>query len=215
MQDMTNTQVDKKLASPALLHALSERGLRAPGTVMHDPTWHKDDAGNLADASSIAFPTSLLNPYQLGEVAVSDIAPVIESISIDLVHILTCYDRVAAAANAVVVEGVGGFRMTFDLFEILELTQQLGLLVILVAEMRLRCHHALPMEEAVAVRGLTLAGWAAMVPSRRCGTRQPANIKVVAVRLQAPLLSCARPSPILIFHVCLTGCANDQFHSDP
>mgnify|MGYP003948033743 CR=1 FL=1 len=64
-------------------------------------------------------------------------------------------------SDAVVVEGVGGFRVPLsDDFDTVELAVALGLPVVLVVGLRLGClNHAALTAEAIASRGLHLAGW--------------------------------------------------------
>jgi dethiobiotin synthetase len=204
----TDTEVGKTLISSALLQVLSHRGLRtagmkpvAAGAVMRDGVWHNDDVDNLAAAASLALPQSLTTPYLLREPAAPHIAAALENISVDVQHIRNCYDQVAAAADAVVVEGVGGFKVPLsDRFDTADLAQDLGLPVILVVGLRLGClNHALLTADAIAARGLTLAGWAAngVIPEMPYGE---ANVAALSARLQAPLLGAvpwlAVPSPI-------------------
>jgi dethiobiotin synthetase len=192
----TDTEVGKTLISSALLQVLSHRGLRtagmkpvAAGAVMRDGAWHNDDVDQLAAASSLALPQALTTPYLLREAAAPHIAAELENIAIDAQHIRSCYDQVAAAADAVVVEGVGGFRVPLsDRFDTADLAQAFGLPVILVIGLRLGClNHALLTADAIAARGLSLAGWVAngVIPEMPYAE---ANVAALAARLQAPPL---------------------------
>lgn len=204
----TDTEVGKTLISSALLQMLSHRGLRtagmkpvAAGAVMRDGVWHNDDVDNLAAASSLALPQALTTPYLLREAAAPHIAAELENIAIDAQHIRSCYDQIAAAADAVVVEGVGGFRVPLsDRFDTADLAQQLGLPVILVIGLRLGClNHALLSADAIAARGLTLAGWVVNGVTPEMPYAE-ANVAALSARLQAPPLGAvpwlAVPSPI-------------------
>ena len=66
-------------------------------------------------------------------------------------------------ADVVVVEGVGGFRVPLtEVHDTADLAFALDLPVVLVVGMRLGCiSHALLTAEAIAARGLRLAGWVA------------------------------------------------------
>lgn len=217
----TDTEVGKTLISSALLRVLSHCGLRASGmkpvaagAVLRDGEWHNDDVDNLAAASSLALPRSLTNPYLLREPAAPHIAASLENIAIDAQHIRSCYDQVSSAADAVVVEGVGGFRVPLsDRYDTADLAHDLGLPVILVVGLRLGClNHALLTADAIAARGLTLAGWVAngVIPEMPYGE---ANVAALSVRLQAPLIGAvpwlAVPSPIAaadyLDFSCLSG----------
>jgi dethiobiotin synthetase len=103
---------------------------------------------------------------------------------------------VRTQADAVVVEGVGGFRVPLtDQEDTADLAQQLGLPIVLVVGIRLGCiSHALLTAEAIAARGLLLAGWVAN--SADPGMRHAeANIDALRARLPAPLLGCVPRLP--------------------
>jgi dethiobiotin synthetase len=193
----TDTEIGKTLAASALTHACARRGLRtaamkpvAAGAVLRDGELHNDDVDRLAAADSAGLPRAWTTPYLLREPAAPHIAAALEGVRIDAAHLLDCYRRVAAAADAVVVEGVGGFRVPLsEGYDTADLAQQLGLPVVLVVGLRLGCiSHALLTAEAIAARGLPLAGWIA-------NTRDAAmphleeNIAALAAGLPAPLLS--------------------------
>jgi dethiobiotin synthetase len=76
-----------------------------------------------------------------------------------------------------------------------DLAAALQLPVILVVGLRLGClNHALLTQEAIASRGLALAGWVAnrLDPTMR---EQDANVEFLRRRLQAPLLADWRWQP--------------------
>src|SRR5690606_25220102 len=107
------------------------------------------------------LPPELACPYLLREAAAPHIAAAMENITIDIAHIKACYGRITTMADAIVVEGVGGFRVPLsDCCDSADLAQELGLPVIMVVGLRLGClNHALLTADAIAARGLTLAGW--------------------------------------------------------
>jgi len=205
----TDTEIGKTLVSCTMLYALAQQGLRAApmkpvaaGAEWRDGAWRNEDVDQLADASNVALPIELTTPYLLREPAAPHIVAAQENVQIDLDHILSCYRQVAAAADAVVVEGVGGFRVPLtDTADTADLAQQLGLPVVLVVGMRLGClSHALLTAEAIAARGLKLAGWVANVvdPAMRYGVD---NVEALTARLPAPMLGTvprlASPLPSL------------------
>lgn len=166
----TDTEVGKTLTSAAMLHALVHTGVRAcgmkpvaAGAELIGGVWHNDDADALAAAGNVVMLPSLTTPYLLKQAAAPHIAAELERISIESVPILAAYTEIAAASDAVVVEGVGGFRVPLsDNFDTADLAQQLGLPVVLVVGLRLGCiNHALLSVEAINARGLVLAGWVA------------------------------------------------------
>jgi dethiobiotin synthetase len=204
----TDTEVGKTLISSALLHVLSHRGLRtagmkpvAAGAVLRDGVLHNEDVDSLAAAANLTLPQDLTTPYLLREPAAPHIAAGLENVAIDMQHILNCYEKVRADADAVVVEGVGGFRVPLsDRYDTADLAQELGLPVVLVIGLRLGCiNHALLTADAIAARGLTLAGWVAngVIPEMPYGE---ANISALSDRLNAPPLGAVPwlsvPSPI-------------------
>ncbi|QAU32762.1 dethiobiotin synthase [Janthinobacterium sp. 17J80-10] len=199
----TDTDIGKTLVSAAMLHVLAESGIRAAGmkpvaagAVLRDGVLHNGDADALAAAASVALPAELTTPYLLREPASPHIAAALEGIEINPQHIQACYDRVAAMADAVVVEGVGGFRVPLNAtFDTADLAQQLALPVVMVVGLRLGCiNHALLSAEAIAARGLKLVGWVGNVVD--LGMQHGiANVETLSARLQAPLLGCVPRLP--------------------
>jgi dethiobiotin synthetase len=192
----TDTGVGKTLISSALLHGLSQAGLKtvgmkplAAGAEMRDGGLDNDDVAALEGASSLSVPRELVVPYLLREPAAPHIAAALEHTAIDPQRLLTAYAQIAAQAEAVVVEGVGGFRVPLtDDFDTADLAKKLQLDVILVVGLRLGClNHALLTAEAIAARGLRLAGWVANQIDPAMPHQQD-NIDALRSRLSAPLL---------------------------
>jgi len=192
----TDTGVGKSLVSAALLHLLVQGGLGAvgmkpvaAGSVLVDGRLVNDDVEQLAAASNLSLPAALRAPYILQAAAAPHIAASRDGVTILLEHLLDCYYQLAASAETVVVEGVGGFCVPLsDEADTADLAQQLGLPVVLVVGMRLGClSHALLTAEAIRSRGLVLAGWVANLidPDMEYLTD---NIAALAARLGAPLL---------------------------
>ena len=192
----TDTEIGKTLVSCTLLYALTQAGVRAAamkpvaaGAELRDGAWHNEDVDLLTAAASVVLPVDLTTPYLLRDAAAPHVAAAQEGVDIDLARILDCYTHVAAAADAVVVEGVGGFRVPLSRTQdTADLAQQLGLPVVLVVGMRLGClNHALLTADAIAARGLKLAGWVANVvdPGMRYGVD---NVVALTERLNAPML---------------------------
>jgi dethiobiotin synthetase len=192
----TDTEVGKTLVASALVNTLVRQGMRvaamkpvAAGTRLMNGEWHNEDVDILASEANVKLPTALTTPYLLRDAAAPHIAAAQEGVNIDIAHILSCYDRVATASDAVVVEGVGGFRVPLSFQDdTADLAQRLGLPVILVVGLRLGClSHALLTADAVAARGLKLAGWVANVVDLGMH-HSVANIETLVARLPAPLL---------------------------
>ncbi len=192
----TDTEIGKTLVSAAILHKLVESGQRAcgmkpvaAGAELRDGELHNDDADMLIAAGNVHLPQNITTPFMLREPAAPHIAAALEGVTIEAVPILAAYTEVLAASDAVVVEGVGGFRVPFnDTFDSADLAAQLNLPVILVVGMRLGCiSHALLTVEAIVARGLVLAGWVANTadPDMRFFDE---NIEALEARIPAPLL---------------------------
>ncbi|MDN4037079.1 dethiobiotin synthase [Massilia sp. YIM B02443] len=192
----TDTEIGKTLISAAILHKLASSGQRAcgmkpvaAGASMIDGALHNEDADMLIAAGNVHLPSSITTPYMLREPAAPHIAAALENVTIEAVPIIAAFAEIQAASDAVVVEGVGGFRVPFnDTFDSADLAAQLNLPVILVVGMRLGCiSHALLTVEAIIARGLVLAGWIANTADPDMRFEQE-NIDALAQRIPAPLL---------------------------
>jgi len=97
--------------------------------------------------------------------------------------------QLRASADAVVVEGVGGFRVPLtDVHDTADLAVELGLPVVLVVGLRLGCiSQALLTAEAITARGLSLIGWVAN-STQVDMPHEADNIQALRERLAAPLL---------------------------
>jgi len=110
-------------------------------------------------------------------------------VSINLERIATTYSELVRVADVVVVEGVGGLLVPLNAKQdSADLALLLDLPVILVVGIRLGClNHALLTMEAIAARGLKLAGWVANVVDADMPMRDE-NIAALQQRISAPLL---------------------------
>jgi dethiobiotin synthetase len=166
----TDTEIGKTLVSAALLRDFARAGLRAAGmkpiaagAFEVDGVWHNEDADQLDAASSVLLQPTLRTPYLLKAPAAPHIVAALENVRLDIGHIVDCHAQALKLADIVVVEGVGGFRVPLtDTHDTADLALALNLPVVLVVGMRLGCiSHALLTAEAIAARGLHLAGWVA------------------------------------------------------
>ncbi|PHV09201.1 dethiobiotin synthase [Janthinobacterium sp. BJB412] len=192
----TDTEIGKTLVSSAILHALVKRGVRAcgmkpiaAGAELRNGKWHNEDADQLIAAGNVHLPQALTTPFLLKTPAAPHIAAELDDTYISPVPILAAYLEVSAASDAVVVEGVGGFRVPLnEEFDTADLAEQLDLPVVLVVGMRLGCiSHALLTVEAIAARNLMLAGWVANELSDDMPYIDE-NIEALQARIPAPLL---------------------------
>lgn len=203
----TDTGVGKTLAACGLLHALRGHHARvvgmkpvAAGTVCMAGRPASEDALALRAASSIDVPPDLDNPVLLPDPLSPHLAAARAGVRIEVAGLARSYRALAQLADAVVVEGAGGFHVPLNETDTgADLAQALGLPVVLVVGLRLGClNHALLTAEAIRARGLALAGWIAnhIDPAMLA----PAdNIDYLRQRLGAPLLAviphAARPDP--------------------
>ena len=193
----TDTGVGKTHVSCALLQAMAQHHRRvvgmkpvAAGVVPWGEGWASEDSIALRAASTIAVPPELDTPVLLPDPLSPHIAAARAGVQIDIAAIVQAYQALAAQADAVVVEGAGGFHVPLSPTETgADLAVALNLPMVLVVGLRLGClNHALLTAEAIAARGLTLAGWVA----NRVDPDMLApddNIAWLQQRLGAPLLA--------------------------
>ncbi len=164
----TDTAVGKTVASVALLHALRAGGRRAvgmkpvaSGCTLGTDGWRNADALALQAASDPLPPYALVNPYALPAATAPQIAAAQAGVQVREAPILQAFAALAASADAVVVEGVGGWLAPLaDGFEQAQLARALRLPVVLVVGIKLGClNHARLSERAILEDGLELAGW--------------------------------------------------------
>ncbi len=193
----TDTGVGKTLVACALLTAFAARGLRAAGMkpvaagAEHVAGELKNsDVEQLIAAGNVAAPRELVNPYLFLPPIAPHIAAAMAGTAIALDRIVNCYAELAALADVVIVEGVGGFRVPLGgRVDTGELAARMALPVILVVGMRLGClNHALLTSEAIAARGLVLAGWVANHIDPEMAVAEE-NVQALREELPAPLLA--------------------------
>jgi len=193
----TDTGVGKTLVTAALLHAMTALGLRvlamkpiAAGAAQVDGVWVNEDVAMLEQAANVAAPRALINPYLLREPLAPHIAAERKGVHIEIPHIVEAYGQLVGLANWRLVEGVGGFRTPLDdRRDTADLAVALGLPIVLVVGMRLGgLNHALLTAEAIAVRGLRLAGWVANRLDPVMAAFEE-NVLALRKRLPAPCLA--------------------------
>lgn len=204
----TDTGVGKTRATCALLHALRRAGhARVVGmkpvaagcdwvaAAEHGAGhWLNEDVVALRAAGSLAVPPAFDNPYALPDAVSPHIAARNAGVRVDLGHLEASFHALRQHADAVVVEGAGGFIVPLadaddEWLTTADLAQRLRLPVILVVGLRLGClNHALLTQEAIAARGLTLAGWVANLVDPAM-PEQEANVATLQRRLHAPMLA--------------------------
>lgn len=203
----TDTGVGKTLVCCALLHGFAALGKSvigmkpvAAGAVHGADGLVNDDVALLRAASNVEAPPHFVNPYCFEPPIAPHLAAEQSGAAIDLATIANAYRQLAAAAEIVIVEGVGGFCVPLNRTEdSADLAQRLGLPVILVIGLRLGClNHALLASQAIRAKGLQLVGWIAncIDPAMAAVER---NVAALAERLPAPFLGdikfTADPAP--------------------
>jgi dethiobiotin synthetase len=194
----TDTGVGKTLIACALIHALTARGVKvlpmkpiAAGAVIHDGGWANQDSIALLRAAD-GHPARMrdVTPVLLRQPMAPHIAAARENRRIMLEPILASYRKLAADAQFMVVEGVGGFRVPLDVdLDTVHLARAIGLPVLLVVGMRLGClNHALLTADAIKAAGLPFAGWVANTVDADMAVPME-NIAALEDRLDAPLLA--------------------------
>ena len=162
----TDTGVGKTLVSCAMLHRLRACGLRALGMkpvaagVEATPEGPVNpDVVALRAASSWPAPLSQVNPYCFEPPVAPHLAAMAAGVRIEIAPILQAFQALAGTADAIVVEGVGGFLVPLNEREdAADMALALALPVVLVVGMRLGClNHALLTQQAILARSLTLA----------------------------------------------------------
>ena len=189
----TDTEIGKTLVSCALLRLLGARHARVVGakpvSAGNDAQGVNEDVAQLRAASTLAVPPELDNTYALPLPMSPHAAAGRASTPIDLQRIVDAVQRLREQADAVVVEGVGGFLVPLSMLEDGgDLARRLRLPVILVVGLRLGClNHALLTQEAIAARGLALAGWVGNHVDPQMLQPQD-SIDLLRARLRAPCL---------------------------
>lgn len=195
----TDTEIGKTLVSSALIYAMTQQGWKsvgmkpvAAGAELQNGIWGNEDVRALKAVSNLdAFAglEQLINPYLFKLPAAPHIAAEQEQRQIDLKIILHAYQQLARHTQATVVEGIGGFCVPLNAREdSADMAQQLNLPVVMVVGMRLGCiSQALLTAEAIAARGLRLAGWVANSAQHEMNFLQE-NLSALRERLPAPLL---------------------------
>ncbi len=189
----TDTSVGKTLVSCALLHGFAAQGKRVVGMKpvaagCDDSDLH-EDVRQLRAAGNVQATRGQVNPYCFVQPAAPHLAARRAGVSIDFARIEESYAELAAQADVVIVEGVGGLLVPLNAEQdCADIPAQLGLPVILVVGIRLGClNHALLTVEAIAARGLKLAGWVANVVDADMAMLDE-NIADLRQRIVAPLL---------------------------
>lgn len=167
----TDTGVGKTLIASAIVHLLTQKGIRAVGMKPVAAGCVKDKSGAMLSedvsmlmaAGNVSAALELHNPYAFEPPIAPHIAASQAGVAIRQDVIIQAYEALAGITDSITVEGVGGFRVPLSSdFDTADLAKTLGLPVIMVVGMRLGClNHALLTAEAIRAHGLNLMGWVA------------------------------------------------------
>lgn len=199
----TDTEVGKTVAACALLRRARASGLSAAGykpvasgaVATPDGLRNADAESLLRESSELQPPLSYqdVNPFTLEPAVAPHLAAEAAGMALDPAAMVAGAERLAGRVDRIVVEGAGGLLVPLgpdaDLGDV---AGRLGLPVVLVVGLKLGCiNHALLTVEALAARGLTLAGWVGS--ARETFAAQQGNIETLQDRIAAPLLAAIGP----------------------
>ncbi len=148
------------------------------------------DALALRSAAGEHLPYDSVNPYAFEPPIAPHIAAREAGTRIDLAALRQRIFDAAGAADAIVVEGIGGWLVPLHDSEcVADLAALLQLPVILVVGLRLGCiNHALMTAALINQHNVPFLGWVANTVVPDC-PRLPATIAALRERLGAPLLA--------------------------
>jgi len=164
----TDTGIGKTLVSAALIHALQNQGLRvagmkpvASGCFETAEGRRNEDADQLMTAINISADYELVCPYRFLSPIAPHLAATEEGVRISCAHIMQGFRQLQSLADAIVVEGVGGWQVPLnERYDMPDLARQMDLRVVIVVGGRLGCiNHALLTAQAILASDLAVAGW--------------------------------------------------------
>lgn len=199
----TDTDIGKTHFSLGLIAALRNQGKTvavmkpvACGGQYDSGELRNEDAQLLLDACGLDIPYELVNPYVFEAPVAPHIAASENNVDISLPYIIDAYQQLAAKADVVVVEGVGGWLVPLNVgadvaqqTTVEDLAKLLKLPVILVVGMRLGClNHALLTANAIVQSKVKFHGWVANTLEEEM-PRYRENIATLKELIKAPLLA--------------------------
>ena len=164
----TDTGVGKTWVTLALMARCQARGLVvngmkpvASGSILQDGQLVNPDAVLIRAQCSRPVSCQQVNPYAFAEPIAPHIAAHNQRAEVDMQRLVASFSDLAEAADGIIVEGIGGWRVPLsDTLQTEDLVRQLNLAVVLVVGLRLGCiNHALLTSESIHAAGLGFAGW--------------------------------------------------------
>ena len=205
----TDTGVGKTVVTLGLMQYLQAQGQTvvamkpvASGCERTAAGLRNADALQLQRQASVPLDYALVNPYAFEPAIAPHIAAEQAGVSIDRRNILAAYDELAAQADCVLVEGVGGWQVPVARDETMaDLARVLGLDVVLVVAIRLGClNHALLTVDSIAAGGSVLRGWVAnQIPPLAEFAQE--NINSLESMISPPLLGVVPGMPRMVANI--------------
>jgi len=193
----TDTEIGKTVIAAGVVHALAAKGRRvtamkpvASGAEQTDAGLRNEDALHLIAAANVEARYPEVNPYCFEPPIAPHLAAEEAGIRIRPEVILDAAVALAAHADALVVEGVGGWQVPLAPgFGIPDLARKLDLPVLLVVGLRLGCiNQARLSAESILASGCNLFGWVGNVASAEPMAREEANVGTLKELLPVPCL---------------------------
>lgn len=192
----TDTDCGKTLVTLGFMHLMARAGYRvagmkpvACGAIDTPGGLRNQDAMAIGEQCTETLPYGQVNPYCFEPPIAPHLAAEQADETILLSVLKDSYTALASVADAVIVEGAGGWRVPLGgKLDIAGLCAALDLPAVLVVGMRLGClNHALLSAESIQRENISLAGWVANCVDPEMQYPQQ-NIQTLASTLDAPLL---------------------------
>lgn len=164
----TDTGIGKTVVSAGLIRGFRNLGLRAAGMKpvavgarLTINGLRNEDAEILLDASRLELAYEWVNPFCFAQPIAPHLAAIEMGVAISSAQVITSIQRLAEVAEAIVIEGVGGWKVPLGRhLDVAGLACALDLPVILVVGLRLGClNHAVLTTESIQNTGCQLGGW--------------------------------------------------------
>ena len=192
----TDSGVGKTWVTLALMVQFQARGLIvngmkpvASGGLLQEGQLRNPDAVLIRNQCSRAVSYQQVNPYAFTEPVAPHIAAQKQQVEVDMQRLVASFYDLADAADNIIVEGIGGWRVPLsDGIQTEDLVRQLNLAVVLVVGLRLGCiNHALLTAESILAAGLPFAGWLGNGICRDYAEKQ-ATLDYLSRQIPAPYL---------------------------
>jgi len=193
----TDTEIGKTVVAAGVVHSLAANGRRvaamkpvASGAEQTDAGLRNEDALRLIAAANVDADYPQVNPYCFEPPIAPHLAAEEAGTRIRDEVIQEAATALAGQADALVVEGVGGWQVPLAPgYGIPDLARELGLPVILVVGLRLGCiNHARLSVESIRASDCEFAGWVGNVASAEPMAREAANVGTLKQLLPTPCL---------------------------